>query len=386
MSKKHKRQHGMHGTALPAEVPAPAITVDGLALEAEAQSETVPATDAVEAPIEAARTEHETSRPHPAQQHHARHAHQNNHSVDLTANGDLFPMPAGLRLRAAREARGLTREEVARTAHIPSAVLADIEADRMDQMAPIYVRGYLRSFARVVGVREVDVVGVNTAEHAVPPPLVPSHTPSRSRHLAQRYGNLLAMAMLTLVVLIPIVMLGLRPSQAPTTTRPPELAELDQIPAPAAATPSESLPGAVAAQAREPDAASLAMGPPVVEQPVAVAQPEPNPVRPVMASMAPMPESAPPIVPVVSYTARKVVLHLEQPSWVELTGAEGQRIEYALLPAGTVREYQIAGNANLRIGNSRGATLSVDGAAVDLVAHSRSNVARVELGAVSAGR
>jgi cytoskeleton protein RodZ len=298
----------------------------------------------------------------------------------LIQSGDLFPMPAGLRLRAAREARGLTREEVARTAHIPSAVLADIEADRMEAMAPIYARGYLRSFARVVGVPEVDVVGTNTAEHAVPP-LVPSHTPSRSRHLAQRYGNLLAYAMLTLVVLVPVVMLGLRPASQTVAPTPPQLAELDLIPAPRATSTDGSV---AAAEAREPDADALAMGPPVSA--ARVAEPVPSPVRPVMASMAPLPEAAPAAAPEAPLSARKVVLRLAQSSWVELTGAEGQRIEYALLPAGTVREYQIAGNANLRIGNSRGASLSVDGTAVDLPAHSRSNVARVELGAVPAGR
>lgn len=299
-------------------------------------------------------------------------------------SGDLFPMPAGLRLRAAREARGLTREEVARTAHIPTAVLCDIEADRMEAMPPIYARGYLRSFARVVGVPELDVIGVNTREHEVPP-LVPSHVPSRSGRALQRWGNLLASAMLTLLVLIGVVKFGI-PTVPTAPATPPELAELDLVtparpsPAPAGDAQDASAPIADATQS------AIDMGPPVAvaaRTPV----PVPSPFRPVMASMAPLPEAAPAAVePESPLSARRVVLTLAQASWVELTGAEGRRIEYALLPAGTVREYQIAGNANLRIGNSRGATLSVDGTAVDLPSHSRSNVARVELGAVPAGR
>lgn len=298
-------------------------------------------------------------------------------------SGDLFPMPAGLRLRAAREARGLTREEVARTAHIPTAVLCDIEADRMEAMPPIYARGYLRSFARVVGVPELDVIGVNTREHEVPP-LVPSHVPSRSGRALQRWGNLLASAMLTLLVLIGVVKFGI-PTVPTTPTTPPELAELDVTPARPSPAPAGDAQDASAPIADTTQSA-IDMGPPVAvaaRTPV----PVPSPFRPVMASMAPLPEAAPAAVePESPLSARRVVLTLAQASWVELTGAEGRRIEYALLPAGTVREYQIAGNANLRIGNSRGATLSVDGTDVDLPSHSRSNVARVELGAVPAGR
>jgi cytoskeleton protein RodZ len=183
-------------------------------------------------------------------------------------------------------------------------------------------------------------------------------------------------------VLVPVVMLGVRPASQSAPPAPPQLAELDLIPTPPSPAPAAR---STTAEAREPDADALAMGPPLSAAPVAAAEPSPSPVRPVMASMAPIPESAPVAAPAATLTARKVVLRLAQASWVELTGAEGQRIEYALLPAGTVREYQIAGNANLRIGNSRGASLSVDGTAVDLPAHSRSNVARVELGAVPAG-
>jgi cytoskeleton protein RodZ len=84
--------------------------------------------------------------------------------------------------------------------------------------------------------------------------------------------------------------------------------------------------------------------------------------------------------------AQRVSLKLNQSSWVELVGAEGSRIEYAMLPAGTSREYQIAGKATLRIGNIRGATLAIDGRAVDLAPFTRSNVARVSLGEGTAGQ
>jgi cytoskeleton protein RodZ len=76
---------------------------------------------------------------------------------------------------------------------------------------------------------------------------------------------------------------------------------------------------------------------------------------------------------------QRVLLKLAESSWVELIGADGSRIEYAMLPAGTAREYQVAGKASLRIGNTRGASLSVDGKELDLPSYSRGNVARVNL-------
>jgi cytoskeleton protein RodZ len=98
--------------------------------------------------------------------------------------------------------------------------------------------------------------------------------------------------------------------------------------------------------------------------------------QPMLASIAPMGSSA--------RSGRRVVLSLEEPSWVEIIGQDGRRIERALLPAGAVREYQVSGRADMQIGNTRGARLQVDGSDVDLVPHTRANVARLVVGADSA--
>jgi cytoskeleton protein RodZ len=95
-----------------------------------------------------------------------------------------------------------------------------------------------------------------------------------------------------------------------------------------------------------------------------------------MASLAPMPAST----DTPAITGQRVALHLAEASWVELIGADGSRIEYSMLPAGTAREYQVAGKASLRIGNTRGASLVIDGSPLDLAPFSHANVARVALG------
>ncbi len=58
----------------------------------------------------------------------------------------------GSRLRDARIARGLTLADVARATRIPQSSLTLLEDERFEQLpAPVFVRGFIRNFARVVG-------------------------------------------------------------------------------------------------------------------------------------------------------------------------------------------------------------------------------------------
>ena len=65
----------------------------------------------------------------------------------------------GLMLRQAREERGLTLDDVARITRVPLRTLEAIEdGDRTALPAPVYVRGFVRAFARAVGVAPEDAV------------------------------------------------------------------------------------------------------------------------------------------------------------------------------------------------------------------------------------
>lgn len=59
----------------------------------------------------------------------------------------------GQTLRDARTQGGLSLDEVAHATRIPKASLAHLEEGRYDLMpAPVFVRGFIRAYARVVGV------------------------------------------------------------------------------------------------------------------------------------------------------------------------------------------------------------------------------------------
>jgi cytoskeleton protein RodZ len=65
----------------------------------------------------------------------------------------------GNKLRDAREARSLSLDDVAHVTRIPRASLSALEEGRFDRLpAPVFVRGFIRSYARAVGLDPATVV------------------------------------------------------------------------------------------------------------------------------------------------------------------------------------------------------------------------------------
>jgi cytoskeleton protein RodZ len=298
--------------------------------------------------------------------------------VTAGAPGAGAPLDSGGdRLRQVREASGLERDEFARKAHIPAGVLADLEAGRFDRLgASVFVRGYLRSFARAAGLADDALLDVLPPAGDPPPPLVVQRVAPATPRWVTRYATPVAYALLTAVVMVPLVYLA-RPT-AQQVAQAPSLTPIDATGRAAALPPvapdsAAAEPVAIAARvgAEAPLGPDAFAGPPA---PPAGSEPAARP-SPVMASLAPLPQVAAPSGP------RRVTLRLAASSWVEFTGADGSRLEYALLPAGTVRDYQLQGSAVLMIGNASEAQLTVDGRVVDLRPLSSGNdVARVRLG------
>ena len=65
--------------------------------------------------------------------------------------------PFGISLRRARETRRLTLSEVAGATKIPRSTLEHLEAGNLDDLpADVFVRGFIRSYARAVGTDEAE--------------------------------------------------------------------------------------------------------------------------------------------------------------------------------------------------------------------------------------
>src|SRR5579862_7758058 len=94
-------------------------------------------------------------------------------------------MPAlGERIRATREARGLSLSDVAEQIRIRSVYLAAIEDQNWSAIgAPVYVRGFLRTYARYLGLDPEEAVSEFAAASGQP---ASSAAPGRSAGLEPR--------------------------------------------------------------------------------------------------------------------------------------------------------------------------------------------------------
>jgi len=245
-------------------------------------------------------------------------------------------MPAlGERFRAAREARGLTLSDVAEHIRIRSVYLAAIEDENWSAIgAPVYIRGFLRTYARFLGLEPEEVVAEFNSQASAPPPPVPTApgAPPRTSYLADEappvrtLSPLIWAASLVAVVLIAIVVYneatlrarqngGVLPSYSPA----------------ADATPT----GATGQNPSGSPSASVSPSP----------SPSMTASAGVMASA-----SAPPA---------NLEVRLSAPSWLRVT-VDGNVSMEGTFPAGTVRQFH-GKIAQLRIGNAGGVEVIVDG-------------------------
>lgn len=82
--------------------------------------------------------------------------------ADPDKQAESSPRPGigpGERLQAARIKKGLTLEDVANRMHLSTSILEAIEENNFDEItAPIFVKGYLRAYARIVTLSEDEMI------------------------------------------------------------------------------------------------------------------------------------------------------------------------------------------------------------------------------------
>ena len=127
----------------------------------------------------------------------------------------------GTWLRREREQRGIALEEIADTTRIPVRTLEFLETGRFDDLpGDTFVKGFLRAYARAVGVRTEDVLaryGMEIRARDVQPVPVRLSMPPQDR--GRRFG--LAIALVVFAILATLAMsFLLRPR---TQDRPEQL-------------------------------------------------------------------------------------------------------------------------------------------------------------------
>jgi cytoskeleton protein RodZ len=283
---------------------------------------------------------------------------------------DSHAVSFGSRLHGAREARGLDLEACAHTLKLPARILRQLERDQHEGIdSKVYLASYIGKYGRYLGISEASIQVELDRIRQVETPLVATGGISHSRFLLDRYATAATYVVLTAVIVVPMIWLGVRGTLDRDLTH---LAPLDAAPVAQIEAP--------AVEAARTDGQTPVNSLPPVQQ---VAPPAQD--QPLLASMAPFPSlensSLTPARPTPSVVETGVGDHslsmtLTSASWVEVVQADGTRLEYGLLPAGTSKTYHSSQALDVRIGNANGAQVVIDGATVGLDDFRRANVAR----------
>jgi len=283
----------------------------------------------------------------------------------------------GSRLRAAREARGADLETCAHALKLPLRILRKLEQGEHQGIdSKVYLASYIGKYGQYLGIDAAEIEAEQARIHQVEPPLVATGGISHSRFLLDRYATAATYVVLTLVIAVPTIWFGVR------STLDRDLSHLTPLDASPVAQQDASTPAVSAART----VASTAPASATPAQPQASAPAASD--QPLMASMAPFPNlgggndtlSTPSTISAAATVnagsgAHSLSLSLSAASWVEVTGQDGTRMEYGLLPAGTSKTWHSDQPLDVRIGNVSGAQVSIDGQPVTLDGFRRANVA-----------
>jgi cytoskeletal protein RodZ len=113
----------------------------------------------------------------------------------------------GQYLRELRETKRMSVEEVSRATRVPMSSVERIEADRFDELpGDVFVRGFLKSYARALGATPEEVLARYTASRRVawvtPLPIAAPAKPARGRRLGVAVAFVLLLILFTLALSI----------------------------------------------------------------------------------------------------------------------------------------------------------------------------------------
>jgi cytoskeleton protein RodZ len=327
----------------------------------------------------------------------------------------------GRGLAEAREAQGLTPERVSQILRLPAATLQALESGHFENLPePVFVRGYLRAYAQLLGMDG----GVFVAEYdrllGEPGP-VPTPTTMVRRKATARGSyicGVTALIVVAMAVLVgswwysrlkheiparlqPASLEAEQPASPASALPPPQIDSSNPSPGPVVALPPNLPPQSLASEAAEESAAAVEPEPPMGET-AAAAEPalplaSESPItanadavvqrRDVEATVAAVPDLA--IAPLASEHGRivrpsraptgedELVIQANDESWAEVVDANDYQLLYYPLHSGMVLRLQGQAPFRVFLGNAPAVDLSVNEKRFDHTPfHSRNNTAR----------
>jgi len=254
----------------------------------------------------------------------------------------------GERFRAAREARGLSLSDVAEQIRIRSVYLGAIEDGNWSAIgAPVYIRGFLRTYGRFLGLDTEEIVAEFNGEASTPVAPAPG-TQGKTNYFAEDVPPPRQLSPLTWIAAIVAVALIAYVVYSAMT--------LHQRSSEVAALPSNSS-SALASAMPSPSAGASSPS----ASPAASDSTSPSPGTSESPAASPSPLGASPQVSASPGAdgPNTLDVRLTSASWVRVT-VDGNVSMEGTFPAGTARRFH-GKLAVLRIGNAGGVVVLVDG-------------------------
>ena len=322
-----------------------------------------------------------------------------------------FAESPGRRLRVLRQSKGWEIERIASQLHLRAHLVEALEQDRFHELpGPVFVMGYLRNYARLLGIDPEPLIGAyRAANPGQEPPRTPlSGSPKPevgSAHILVRLVSLgLILAVIGMLVLwwqnrpVPIEepALGLESPDLPLLPRDAlidgglpldenETAEALPGPGDSSAEPEPRDQEPLPATAEIPDPAS----PSAVIPPTEAAAPrgqsaEPGPLSAgppgeSTAATAPEESEGAPEMPAAQPERPQVVLSFSGTSWIDVRDTAGNVILTGEMRKGDRRVLEGDPPYSFVIGNAKAAAVTVGDRALDLSTRGRGGVARFKL-------
>lgn len=305
-----------------------------------------------------------------------------NASNTSATNHDRATGP-GMRLAQARNDLHLGLDEVAAKLHLSMRQIEALEQDDYQNLpGATYVRGYLKSYALLLGIDPGPVLDAHSQLTAKPSAAPDFSVIAPQREITSRHHQIRIVTYLVAVIVI-----GLAIAWWQGRSTPP--------PSPLSAIPDET-PASLAVGLEPPIAtehASLAepakplSAPPDETKPLPPPSPAasaPAPVTPAPVAVAPM---AAPAIPAVTRPDTQaagprgtLIVHAEQDTWVDVRDSRQVKLLYETLAAGRTVTLEGTAPISVFLGNAAGARIEYNGQAVDVARHKRGVFARFTVG------
>jgi len=300
-------------------------------------------------------------------------------------DGQLPGFPGHL-LRQAREEQGLSQKETARDLHLTSKVINAIEEDDFELIPSfVFARGYIRSYARHLGLDGQALVAEFDLAYGVPNNSAKPMSAIRKGVQQSKPGDTWV-KLISIVFVVGLVAASIVWWQSQNGSQMlPQLSSgaAQELPSDALVedldadadldllllSTNESEVDAIVPEAEsiiESEEAQVVVVEPVVD-PVANAATEQAP-KEVTDAVVLLPNQA------------QLVMVFDKDCWVEIKDANGKMVLSDLYSAGDTIEQVITAPIEVLLGRSSGvATMTFDGRTIDLKPHTRKDIARLTL-------